>query len=142
MKKFGASVILVITSFIFVYSQNRLLTIDEATVGQYRQFVPQMFRQLSWRSGGETYTFVNKGELIELKLAKGFLILEHNQNFPVSCTLVTSKSSSILRKSLHNFFETFLSQYSAHFDNFTKVDQFQSADQLIHQFFPYIPDSK
>jgi hypothetical protein len=46
--------------FITVFSQTRLLTIEEATIGQYRQFYPQTIYQLQWKPGSESYSFIKK----------------------------------------------------------------------------------
>ncbi len=56
---------LFIISFITVYSQQRILTIDEATIGQYRKFYPKNIQQLQWRPNSETFTFIKSGNLIE-----------------------------------------------------------------------------
>lgn len=42
-------------------AQNRNLTIDQATLGRYREFYPQTLNQLQWRAGDETLTFVDDG---------------------------------------------------------------------------------
>jgi dipeptidyl-peptidase-4 len=65
MKKLSILFIFQIICFVAVFSQGRLLTIDEATIGQYRQFYPKTINQLQWRTGGETYTFIKKGNLFE-----------------------------------------------------------------------------
>lgn len=65
MKKFVVFITIMIISLLCAYSQGRLLTIEEATIGQFRQFIPLMYYQLSWRPGGETFTFIKKGELME-----------------------------------------------------------------------------
>ena len=65
MKKLSILIILQVICFVTVFSQGRLLTIDEATIGQYRQFYPKTINQLQWRFGSETYTFIKKGNLFE-----------------------------------------------------------------------------
>lgn len=50
-------------SFITVYSQQKVLTIEEAAVGQYRKFYPQYLPQLQWQPNSETYTFIKNGNI-------------------------------------------------------------------------------
>lgn len=63
-KSFLLSICLTI-SFLSVYSQQRILTIDEAAIGQYRKFYPKNLQQLQWRSNSETFTFNKNGSLFE-----------------------------------------------------------------------------
>ncbi|OFX35990.1 MAG: hypothetical protein A2X08_08020 [Bacteroidetes bacterium GWA2_32_17] len=65
MKKKSVLLIWLIISFVTVYSQQRILTIDEAAIGQYRNFYPQYLQQLQWRSNSETFTFNKNGNLFE-----------------------------------------------------------------------------
>ena len=65
MKKISILFIIQVICLINVFSQDSLLTIDEAAVGQYRKFYPQHITQLQWRPGSETYTFIKKGNLVE-----------------------------------------------------------------------------
>lgn len=65
MKKISVLFIFQIICFVTLFSQTRLLTIDEATIGQYRQFYPQSIYSPEWRPGGENYTFIKKGGLFQ-----------------------------------------------------------------------------
>ena len=65
MKKKSVLLIWLIISFVTVYSQQRILTIDEAAIEQYRKFYPQYLQQLQWRSNSETFTFNKNGNLYE-----------------------------------------------------------------------------
>ncbi|MBI5538725.1 MAG: DPP IV N-terminal domain-containing protein [Bacteroidia bacterium] len=65
MKKISILFIFQIICFVTLFSQTRLLTIDEATIGQYRQFYPQSIYSPEWRPGGENYTFIKKGGLFQ-----------------------------------------------------------------------------
>ncbi len=63
MKKNYVLFILLMISFITVYSQQKVLTIEEAAVGQYRKFYPQYLPQLQWQPNSETYTFIKNGNI-------------------------------------------------------------------------------
>jgi dipeptidyl-peptidase 4 len=45
------------------WSQNTPLTIDEAVLGQFRQFAPQTIEQLQWIPNSDTYSFVKDQKL-------------------------------------------------------------------------------
>lgn len=55
-----------------VFSQGKLLTVDDAAIGQYRQFSPQMLYQLKWMPGSDIYTyFKKKGEMLACSVKSG-----------------------------------------------------------------------
>lgn len=62
MKRFFQLFLFLFVANIFCFegiAQNRDLTIDQATLGRYREFYPQTLTQLQWRAGDEALTFVN-----------------------------------------------------------------------------------
>ena len=72
MNKFSLFFILMMGGFLTAFSQGRLLTIDEATIGQYRQFAPQMFYQLNWIPGSDSYSyFRKKSEMLMCSVKSG-----------------------------------------------------------------------
>lgn len=47
-------------------AQTKLFTIDDAVVGQYRQFAPENYRNLSWRGETNLLTWIEKNELKQM----------------------------------------------------------------------------
>jgi len=67
MKKifFSISVLFILCGNILLFAQDKLLTIDEAVLGQYRQFYPEYIRQLQWRAKTDFYTYVENENLMQ-----------------------------------------------------------------------------
>ncbi|HMF34357.1 MAG TPA: hypothetical protein VKK79_23235 [Candidatus Lokiarchaeia archaeon] len=83
---------------------------------------------------------MNKGALVELKLAKALLITERSDKFPVACILITTKSSALLRTTLQAFFNAFLNDFSKFIARDNDVGQFDRVADLIPQFFAFVPE--
>ncbi len=83
---------------------------------------------------------MNKGALVELKLAKALIIIERDPKLPVACLLITTRSSSLLRKSLQAFFRRFKSEFSESISNLVDIEKFSSVETLIPQFFGFVPE--
>lgn len=81
---------------------------------------------------------VNKGELLELKMANGIMILERSEKYPVVCILIVDKSSAILRSALKSFFERFVRDFSQYFAD-VNVGPYKEVEKLIELYFPFVP---
>ncbi len=44
-------------------AQEKLLTIEDAVIGQWRELYPERMRQLSWKADGDVYTFIEEQTL-------------------------------------------------------------------------------
>lgn len=72
MKKYFILNILLVYCSVFVFCQNKLLTVEDAAIGQYRQYSPQMLFQLKWIPGSEDYSYFKKnGEIISCSAMSG-----------------------------------------------------------------------
>lgn len=56
---------LALICFVSAYSQNKLLTIEDAAIGQYRKYMPEYLRQLQWIPNSNNYTYLKNGCIIE-----------------------------------------------------------------------------
>lgn len=67
--------------FSTLFAQNKLLTIEDAVIGQYRQFNPNKIQGVKWRGKTDLYTFVKQVDLIqgEIKSKEDKTILSLNE---------------------------------------------------------------
>ena len=75
-------IILLILNSVHTFAQDKLLTIDDAAMGQYRKFSPQTLYFLKWRPNTDSYTyFVKKGEMFtcSVKSNKESVLFTTNQ---------------------------------------------------------------
>ena len=60
MKKLLILCTFLIICFIQVFAQGKLLSIEEASIGQYREFSPQTLYQVNWRPNTDNYSYFRK----------------------------------------------------------------------------------
>lgn len=62
MKRFPFFLIMLLLSSSF-FAQDKVFTIDDAVIGQFRQFAPENMRAISWRGDMDVLTWIDKTEL-------------------------------------------------------------------------------
>ncbi len=75
----------------------------------------------------------------EIHLDQDIFIIQRSTQFEVVCLLVTSKSSQFLRDALNSFAKKFFTKFSNLLSNPSKEDDFESASELIHEHFAFVP---
>jgi len=87
--------------------------------------------------------FVNellkKGNVREIQLDQGRLLLHQNHQSPAIFVLVTNKSFKALREALKSFAEKFIGQFAPNFSNPSNIDQFLPAKDFVAECFPFVP---
>ena len=81
-----------------------------------------------------------QGDVEEIKLSNGVLLLKRHEDYPIACVLTANKTSKALRKALNHFIILFIKDYRKYFSNPSNVSQFGEASQLISECFPFVPD--
>jgi len=81
---------------------------------------------------------LHQGNVKEIHLDNGILILHQCENPSIVVVLIASKSSKILRVALENFGKMFLAKYPNCATNYEKVSQFNEADLIVKECFPFI----
>ena len=73
-------IVVILTAFISVNlnAQDKTLTIEDAVVGQWRQFYPDYIQQLTWRGNSDMLTYVEGTSVFEksVKSKKGKEIIK------------------------------------------------------------------
>jgi dipeptidyl-peptidase 4 len=65
MKQFSILFLILLINLNLV-AQEKVFSIDEAVVGQYRQFAPENLRSLTWRGESDLLTWIDKNELKQM----------------------------------------------------------------------------
>ncbi|MBN2154257.1 MAG: hypothetical protein JW839_22575 [Candidatus Lokiarchaeota archaeon] len=85
---------------------------------------------------------LKKGNVQEIKMEKGVLLINRNDKRPVASVLVASKSSRVLRDGLAAFNRQFVDRFARVMDRDKSVDGFSEAKQLVESCFSFIPSFK
>jgi hypothetical protein len=83
---------------------------------------------------------VKRGELQEITLSEGILIIKKIPNSSIACVLVATKSTAPLRQALSNFAEKFDEKFQDKFDNICDISNFSQTTGLIKECFPFLWD--
>ncbi len=79
------------------------------------------------------------GELSEIKMDQGVLLLHRVLGQPVMYMLASTRASRTLRDALRDFGTKFGKQYGSCFSCANDTSQFDSASTLVEECFPFIP---
>ncbi|MFX0102145.1 MAG: hypothetical protein ACFFCS_21445 [Candidatus Hodarchaeota archaeon] len=82
---------------------------------------------------------VDRGNVREISLDEGIMIIQQGKIDNVAYVLVATKSSRMLRDSLRLFSERFHAQYSQYFVDPINKALFEPASELVSECFPFIP---
>ncbi len=80
---------------------------------------------------------VGRGQVREIRMDQGLMILHMIEGTSIACVLVATNSSRALRIALARFGEQFAREYGQFFANTSVVSPFQDASNLIPQYFPF-----
>ena len=84
---------------------------------------------------------VNRGNVQEISMDNGIMILQRTQLEKVACVLVATKSSRTLRDGLQLFAKRFYEQFSEHLgDELINKEYFDPASTLVTECFPFLPE--
>lgn len=83
---------------------------------------------------------VKRGELEEIKLSKGILLIAKVPESSIVCVLVATKSTAPLRQALHKFSVRFGESFHDKFNDISTIDKFQPASNIINECFPFLYD--
>ena len=83
-----------------------------------------------------TKEILNKGNLQELRLDNGILIILRHPDWPVACILVAEKSSAALRNGLQLFMAEFMLQFRTQLDDPSDVSKFSGAKHILRKYIP------
>ena len=82
---------------------------------------------------------IHSGEFQEIYVTKAVTLVQKVPDYPIACVLIATRPTRSLRDGLKLFAERFLAEFSDHFDNLTRVDQFSGAEDLVNACFPHVP---
>ncbi len=83
---------------------------------------------------------LDQGNIEEIKLTKGVLILQRNQQSNIACILVATRSSRTLKEALIRFTERFCQEYGQFFSEKSDIMRFAPAGKLVAECFPFVPE--
>ena len=82
---------------------------------------------------------VGGGELEEIKMDNARILIHRSLNYPIASVLVTSRSSKALRLGLDSFTKNFEKKFHQQLEYIIETSQFNGANALIEQNFPFVP---
>jgi hypothetical protein len=84
---------------------------------------------------------VNQGDVNEIIMDQGVVLINNDPFSPVTSVLVITKSNKIMRQALIKFSALFIAQYSKIFEEgFTgNVSLFSGASEIVDVCFPFVP---
>ncbi len=85
---------------------------------------------------------VQQGDVQEIRLSGGILLLYRNPKFPIVFVLVATLPSATLRRALNGFGDAFCAQFSQYFERIANTSQFSAAADLVEEWFVFVPSEK
>ncbi len=82
---------------------------------------------------------LKKGNVMEIKMEQGVLLISQDGKHPVASVLVTSKTSRVLRDGLAAFNRQFIERFAQHLGRSESVEVFSDAKKLVDSCFAFIP---
>lgn len=82
---------------------------------------------------------VGQGDVNEIHMNDGVLILKRELHYPIVCVLAATKASKVLRGALNLFASQFVKEFSRHFEDSSNTQHFNGATRLVSECFPFIP---
>ncbi len=82
---------------------------------------------------------VRKGNVQEIKMEQGVLLIHQDNKHPVASVLVASKSSRVLRDGLAAFNHKFVDRFGQYLDKNVSIEVFSDAKKLVESCFAFIP---
>ncbi len=82
---------------------------------------------------------LKKGNVQEIKMEQGVLLIHQDGKHPVASVLVASKSSRVLRDGLAAFNRRFIENFAQHLDKNENIEVFNDAKKLVDSCFAFIP---
>jgi hypothetical protein len=83
---------------------------------------------------------VKRGEVQEIHLADGIMLINRSVKYPIASVLVATKFSTSLRESLNVFAEKFYEKFEQYFETNMDLEKYASASELVGKIFPFLPD--
>ncbi len=83
---------------------------------------------------------LNRGNLREVTLEEGIIIIQRVEQTNIACALVARKASQTLRDGLRAFAAKFYDQFGGVLQNPNNSDRFAPASALINECFPFVPE--
>ena len=80
------------------------------------------------------------GDINEIKLDNGILILYKKDKIPLAFVIISSKSSKTLRNSLEKFALGFIEEFQDDLEPPHNINRFKPTSKLIDKYFFYIPE--
>lgn len=114
---------------LFTHNWSKKALIDEALFSGMLQGISGILKES-----------LQKGDVREIHLDEGLLIIRRSNAFPIACVLVADRSTHALRTALNGFAEDFYTNFSQFFENPSDVTNFDSASKLIKKNFPFVPE--
>jgi len=85
---------------------------------------------------------MNRGEIREIRLVEGVLLLHAEEESPITCSLASTRSSRILHEALAHFLKRFSQEFAQSLEFPNEINQFKSAVEIVEECFSFIPEFK
>ncbi|HME54911.1 MAG TPA: hypothetical protein VKM55_22085, partial [Candidatus Lokiarchaeia archaeon] len=82
---------------------------------------------------------VGQGDVKEVTMESGRLIISKAINLPIICVLATTKSSKTLRVALDRFKDRFIAEFRDNLRDTNLSSQFDGTSKLVEECFPFLP---
>ena len=82
---------------------------------------------------------LNKGNLQEIKMEQGILLVKHDKTHSIAFVIIASRSSEVLRDGLSGFAKKFIEAYEPYLEPIETYEKFQDAIGLVQSCLAFIP---
>ncbi len=129
-----------VTSLTVMNSSNGLPLFTYRWDKSHEDFDETLFSGMLQGIGGILNEAMHQGEVREVRMSRGILLLQHVKKYNLAFVLATTKTSSILHNALDTFASNFIIRFSGILDQINIVDRFNGATELIRKFFSFVPE--
>jgi len=125
---------------LIVYGTSKGISLFTYEWSKSERFIDEdMFTSILQGVGMIVNESLKKGNVQEIKMEQGVLLISHDDTHPVASVLIASKSSQVLRDGLTAFARQFVKMFEVSLDHAEKPERFNNAIGLVHSCFPFIP---
>jgi hypothetical protein len=82
---------------------------------------------------------LNKGNLQEIKMEQGILLIKHDKTHCIAFVIIASRSSAVLRDGLAGFANKFIETYASCLEPIESYEKFQDATSIVQSCLNFIP---
>jgi hypothetical protein len=122
------------------YSDNGLLLYSHSwnRLRYDKETDPRLFSGFIFSMDKTLQEVLNRGDITEISLKDIHLVFKRNETDKIITMIISDNPSRPLNEALLLFTEAFVEKFSEKFANYGNPNDFNDADELIENFFPFV----